>query len=226
MEGFTVWGGGMEKERVKTHRQLRGVAEGSWRTPWMVCLSWNRKRQGLPKVQWVKVEGLCSSQDRLHAMTNKPWVLVASHNKSVFLFPSSPVNMGFREPSVVCSDQGLGLHTFYGCSRISESFSGSSAQLANTGKEKDCGGLCRRLQRPLLEVLLYITFACVPLAKPTPNCKRGWEISKHVYHPVGSACLVPGSASLEWVPSEHCWINVEMDITSFAPHDFSTRAET
>lgn len=112
----------MEKERVKTHRQLRGVAEGSWRTPWMVFLSWNRKRQGLSKVQWVKVEGLCSSQERLHAMTNKPWVSVASHNKSVFLFPSSPVNMGFREPSVVCSDQGLRLHTFYGSSRISESF--------------------------------------------------------------------------------------------------------
>lgn len=90
---------------------------------------------------------------------------MASHNESVFLFPLNPVSMGFREASVVCSDQGLRLHTFYGSSRISESFSGSSALLANTGKEKDCGGLCRRLQRPHLEVL-HITFASVPLAKP------------------------------------------------------------
>ena len=179
----------MGKERVKTHRQLRGVAEGSWRTLWMVCLSWNRKRQVLPNVQGGKGEGLCSSQDRLCATTNEPWVLVASHNESVFLCPSSPVSMGFK----VCSDQGLGLCTFYGSSRISESFPGTSAQLANTGKEKDCGGLCGRLQRPLLEV-------CVPLAKPTPNCKGGWEIpSKHVYHPVLPACPVPGSARLEWV---------------------------
>ena len=121
---------------------------------------------------------------------------MASHNESVFLFPSSPVSMGFIKPFVVCSDQGLGLCTFHGSSRISESFSGTSAQLANTGKEKDCGSLCRRLQRPLPEV-------CVPLAKPTPNCKGGWEIpSKHVYHPVLPACPVPGSARLEWV-SEH-----------------------
>lgn len=145
----------MEKERVKTHRQLRGVAEGSWRTLWMLCLSRNRKRQDLPKVQWVKGDGLCSCQDRMHAMTNEPWVLVASHNESVFLFPSSPVSMGFKKPFVVCSDQGLGLCTFHGSSRILESFSGTSAQLANTGKEEDCGSLCRRLQRPLLKCVFH-----------------------------------------------------------------------
>lgn len=57
---------------------------------------------------------------------------MASHNESVFLCPSSPVSMGFK----VCSDQGLGLCTFYGSSRISESFPGTSAQLATQEKRK------------------------------------------------------------------------------------------
>lgn len=73
--------------------------------------------------------------------------------------------------------------------------------LANTRREKDCGGLCSRFYRPLLEVL-RITLPAFHWPNfnhmATPNCKGG--ILNDMHNMVLSILSRP---RMEWMLSKH-----------------------